>query len=300
MSVISGHHERIPDDSPADSLPAAGRMGGWAVGLVAPVLVAWTHRSLIDRMARREIAARYRGSMLGLGWAVITPLVMLGVYTFVFAVVLKARWSVAGSDAGGTGAFAARLFLGLILFQILASMMTETPALLRQNSGLVKKVVFPLEALVMIRLQVALFDFLAGFLVFLAIGWLIGGGMSWGILLVPLAALPVALLGLGIGWLLSGLGAYFSDLSPLAATAATFLMFMSGVFYPTEIVPERWMWVIDFNPVAQALDAARGLAFEPMRFDAVRFGILVIASWIVALVGLAVFRRVRGGFADVL
>jgi len=305
MSAITGHHERIPDAGPPDSPPGATRRVGSSISgpidaIFGPIRVAWTHRALIDRMARREIAARYRGSVLGLGWAVVTPLAMLGVYTFVFAVVLKARWTVAGSDAGGTGAFAARVFLGLILFQLVSSMMTQTPTLLRQNRSLVKKVVFPLEALVLIRLRVALFDFATGFVVFLAVGWLIGGGIGWGVLLIPVAAVPIALLALGIGWLLSGLGAYLNDLAPLAATASILLMFMSAIFYPVEIVPERWSWVIDYNPVAAAIDNARGLAFEPMRFDAVRFGLLLVASWVAAVLGLAVFRRVRGGFADVL
>lgn len=297
MSSIAGHHERIPDGPPTDS-PA--RSGGPLRAVIAPASTVWIHRALINRMADREIAARYRDSLLGLTWAIITPLAMLGVYTFVFAVVLKARWGTVGSDAGGTGAFAARVFLGLILFQLFAAMMTQTPGLLRQHRALVKKSVFPLEALVVIRLRVALFDFAAGLLVFLALGWFIGGGMSWGVLLAPLAALPVALLGLGVGWLLAGLGAYLKDLAPIAATAATLILFMSAVFYPIEIVPDRWACAIAFNPVAAAIDTARGLAFEPLRFDAARFGLLLAGSWLAAALGLAIFRRVRWGFADVL
>lgn len=297
MSAISGHHERIPDGAQADK---GGPMAGLARVVLGPAGVAWTHRSLISRMAKREIAARYRGSILGFGWAVVTPLVMLGVYTFVFAVVLKARWSVVGSEMSGTGAFAVQVFLGLILFQLLASMMTQTPLLLKRNASLVKKVVFPLEALVVIRLWVALFDFAAGFLVFLMLGWLIGGDMGWAVVLVPVAAVPIALLGLAFGWLLSGLGAYLNDLEPVAATGATLVLFMSAVFYPPEIVPDRWSWVIDFNPVAAAIDTARGLAFQPLRFDALGFVLLTAAAWVAAIAGLAVFRRVRGGFADVL
>lgn len=297
MSAISGHHERIPDGTPTDS-PAA--RGGMLRALTAPASVAWTHRSLINRMANREISARYRDSLLGVAWAIITPLAMLGVYTFVFAVIMKRPWSTSDSEVGDTGAFAARVFLGLILFQLFAALMTQTPGLLKQHRSLVKKSVFPLEALVVIRLRVALFDFAAGLLVFLALGWIIGGGMTWGVLLAPLAALPIALLGLGVGWLLAGLGAYLKDLAPLAATAATLIMFMSAVFYPIDIVPDRWSWVIAFNPVAAAIDTARGLAFEPFRFDVARYGLVLVGSWLAAAFGLAVFRRVRWGFADVL
>lgn len=297
MSAITRQDERIPDTIRADK---PGRAGGLAGPLIGPASVVWTHRSLISRMARREISARYRGSALGYAWAIVTPLVLLAVYTFVFAVVLKARWSVAGSEAGGTGAFAARVFVGLILFQLVASMMTQTPLLLRRHNALVKKVVFPLEALVVIRLAVALFDFAMGYAVFLAIGWLISGDLTLGVLLVPVAAVPLAMLGLGLGWLLSGLGAYLNDLEPVAGTAVTLILFMSAVFYPMEIVPDRWSWVIHLNPVAAAIDTARGLAFAPIRFEPLRFGLLLLGAWASACVGLAVFRRVRGGFADVL
>jgi len=247
-------------------------------------------------MARRDITARYRNSVLGWAWAVFTPLIMLGVYTFVFAVVLKARW---GEDTG-TSTFAARLFLGLILFQLFGAMMTQTPGLMRQNANLIKKVVFPVETLVPVRLATALFDFGMGFLVFLAIGWLLTPDLGWGVLLVPIAAIPVALLGLGVGWLLAGLGAYLSDLGPVAATLTTVVLFLSAVFYPIEIVPDRWVWMVRLNPVAGSIDTARGLAFGPLTFDAVRFGVLIAVGWIASCLGLGVFRRVRWGFADVL
>ncbi|MCC5822412.1 MAG: ABC transporter permease [Phycisphaerales bacterium] len=280
----------------AQADPRSDALRGVPAGVLGPWAVLRRHRSLIARLLRRDIAARYRGSALGIGWAVITPLLMLGVYTFVFTGVLRARWG----EHGATGDFAARLFLGLIIFQILARVMAESPGLLRQNSGLVKKVVFPVEVLVPVRLGSALFDALAGFLIFLAIGWLLAGPPAWSVVLAPVAAVPVALMALGTGWLLAGLGAYLTDLGPIAATAATVILFMSAIFYPIEIVPEQWRWVMHWNPVAVAIDTARGLAFAPAFFDAARFALLLVFSWLTAWAGLGVFRRVRGGFADVL
>ncbi len=300
MTTATGQPEPIPQAAPPaqrDAFsPPAPRSGPGVGAAVAPFSVLWTHRAVIARMARRDITARYRNSVLGWAWAVVTPLIMLGVYTFVFAVVLKARW---GED-GGTSTFAARLFVGLILFQLFGSMMTQTPGLMRQNANLIKKVVFPVETLVAVRLMTALFDFAMGFLVFLAIGWLLTPDLSWGVVLVPIAALPVALLGLGVGWLLAGLGAYLTDLGPIAATLTTVVLFLSAVFYPVEIVPDRWLWMVMLNPIAGSIDTARGLAFGPLTFDAVRFGVLTAVGWVAACVGLAVFRRVRWGFADVL
>lgn len=286
MSSVPAQFDRLHD--------ARGAIPG---GVFGPGLVVWRHRSLIWRLTVREVAGRYRGSVLGVGWSVLTPLLMLGVYTFVFAVVLRARW---GEAEAGTGGFAARLFLGLILFQVLGRLMAEAPMLMKQNRNLVRKVVFPLEVLVVVRLGSALFDALAGFAVFLAIGWLLDGPPAWSVVLVPVAALPVALLALGAGWLLAGLGAYLPDLGPVAATAATVVLFMSAVFYPVSIVPDAWRWALELNPVAVSIDVARGLAFAPAHFDPARYAVLLAVSWLVAWAGMLVFARVRGGFSDVL
>lgn len=71
-------------------------VAGFGAGPFALFQTAWHHRSLILRLARREIDARYRGSVLGIVWAVLNPILMLAVYTFVFSVVFQARWGATG------------------------------------------------------------------------------------------------------------------------------------------------------------------------------------------------------------
>ena len=136
----------------------------------------WLNRRLIARLARRDIVARYRGSLGGLLWTVATPVIMLAVYTFVFSVVFQARW---GSQelAQGRAQFALVLFAGLLVHGLLAETLNAAPALVAANANYVKKVVFPLETLPVIQLCVALFQCLAGVAVLLAAQWLLGGGV---------------------------------------------------------------------------------------------------------------------------
>src|SRR6476469_7782241 len=105
----------------------------------------WHNRQLILRMTRREIAARYRGSVIGLAWSFITPLLMLMVYTFVFSVVFKARWKTGGTESRAD--FAIILFAGLIVFSLFAEIVNQSPSQIVSNPNYVKKVVFPLEIL---------------------------------------------------------------------------------------------------------------------------------------------------------
>ncbi|MDO9069050.1 MAG: ABC transporter permease, partial [Deltaproteobacteria bacterium] len=115
------------------------------------------HRALLRQFMRREVLGRYRGSLLGLGWAFVLPLAMLAVYTFVFAGVFRLRWP--GAEEAGGVVFALRLFAGLIVFQLVAEVLGRAPTLVTAQPNLVKKVVFPLELLPFVSLGVALFHF---------------------------------------------------------------------------------------------------------------------------------------------
>jgi len=106
---------------------------------VANLFPSAAQRHLIFTLVRREVAARYRGAMLGNLWALFTPLFMLAVYTFIFSVVFKARWS-GGSDSRSE--FALVLFAGLMVFNLFAECFNRAPRLILDNVNYVKKVVF--------------------------------------------------------------------------------------------------------------------------------------------------------------
>src|SRR5690606_24493403 len=116
--------------------------------------------SLALQLTQREIAGRYRGSLLGIAWSLLTPLFMLAIYTFVFATIFKARWTSATPNgetvAYPMGEFAIILFAGLIVFQLFAEVVNRAPGLILENVNYVKKIVFPLDILPVVALGSAL------------------------------------------------------------------------------------------------------------------------------------------------
>src|SRR5262249_43830196 len=122
-------------------------------------LSAWRNRVLIRRLTERQLSARYRGSILGLLWTIMTPLLMLGVYTFVFGIVLPVKWIL---PEGARGNFALLLFSGLIIYTFFAEVVSRAPSLMLENTAYIKKLVFPLEALVYANLSTALVNLLIG------------------------------------------------------------------------------------------------------------------------------------------
>ena len=123
------------------------------------------YRPVFRQFLRREVLGRYRGSMLGVSWAFINPLLMLGVYTFVFVEVFKARWP--GAEQSGGLAFALRLFAGLMVFNLFSEVVARAPTLISEQANLVKKVAFPLELLPFISIGSALFHFFLSTLILL-------------------------------------------------------------------------------------------------------------------------------------
>ena len=122
-------------------------------------------KDLIFQFSIREITDKYKGSYFGLLWLFITPFVMLTVYTFVFSVIFKAKWSIAQEQSGIQ--FALILFCGLIIFNLFSECVTRSPSIINAHANYVKKINFPLEILPIAILMSALFHFIVNFIILL-------------------------------------------------------------------------------------------------------------------------------------
>lgn len=256
------------------------------------------HRALIGRMARRELVARYRGSFGGLLWAVITPIVMLGVYTFVFSVIFNARWG--GVDDQNRAQFAVVLYAGLLIHGLLAETLNAAPNLIAANTNYVKKVVFPLEVLPAVSLCTAFFQFLIGVAVLLVAGWLFNGVVPITAPLVVLVLIPLVLLTLGVAWFLAALGVYVRDVGQVTLVGTTILLFVSPVFFPVTAVPAAFRAIIYVNPLTFLIEQGRNVLIWGRAPDVPGLLAFSVGAFALAWLGYAWFQATRKGFADVL
>lgn len=257
----------------------------------------WRHRELIKQFTKREVIGRYRGSYLGILWSFINPLLMLVVYTFVFSVVFKARWSV---ESSSKTEFALILFCGITAFNMFAEIVTRAPGLILSNANYVKKVVFPLEILPVVVLGSALIH--AGIsLSILTIGLVVlQGAFYWTITFLPLVLLPLMLLSLGLGWFFASLGVFLRDVGHIIGVAVQVLMFLSPIFYPVSAIPVEVQFFYHINPLTYVVEDMRRIMIWGQLPN---WGWLIlgtILSGLVAILGHAWFQKTRGGFADVL
>lgn len=261
----------------------------------------WHHRYLVWQLTRREVAARYRGSAFGMLWALLTPLSMLAVYTFVFGYVFKARWStVPGQD--GLAEFALTLFTGQVLFQLFADTIIRAPGLIVGVPSYVKRVVFPLEVLLLPVVASAIFHYLVacGILLFF-LCW-VHGGIPWTAVLLPVVVVPVVLLALGLGWLLSSLGVYFRDIGQGIGIVMQVLLFATPVFYPISAFSGHYYGrlLLYLNPLAFPLEGARQVLVWGVMPDWLTVAGGTVLAALVAQFGYVWFSKTKRGFADVL
>ena len=255
------------------------------------------HLALLRRLAWREVASRYRGSWLGLAWAVFNPLLMLAIYSFVFGVVFTPR--LTSSASAGRLDFALSLFAGLIVFNFFAEVLTRAPGLITANPNYVKKVVFPLALLPLAAVVAALFHAVIGSLILIAALAVTGSLSPWSWAL-PLAWLPLVLLVLGLAWALAALGVYLRDIGQIIGMATTALLFLSPVFYPVAALPPALVPWVYCNPLTLPIETTRALL---MGGQMPGTGVLLIyttVALLTAAAGWAWFEKTKKGFADVL
>jgi lipopolysaccharide transport system permease protein len=259
----------------------------------------WRHRDLIVLLTEQEVAQRYRGSYLGAVWSLITPILMLSVYAFVFSVVFQARW---GELAGSlrTGEFALTLFGGLIPFGVFSEVVNRAPSIVLDMPNYVKKVVFPLEILPVVAVGAAVAHSLISSAILLAASLAFSGYVSPTVVLLPLAYVPLVLLTVGLGWFLASLGVYVRDIGQVIAVFTQVLLFLSPIFYPVSAVPEHFRFILHVNPLTGILGGFRSTLLWGAAPAWGPWAGLSVASAAVALLGYAWFMQTKKGFADVI
>lgn len=256
------------------------------------------HKSLIGQLVWRDLSARYRNSMLGALWLLIQPLLQLAVYSFVFQMVLRARWDVV-TEAGAQVPFGIVLFAGLLLHAVIADALTRGPSLVTSNPTFVKRVIFPLETLPIVSVISALVLLLLSLVLLAIVTFILVGPLPIAGLLAIVPVLLLGAIGLGLAWLMAGLGVYVPDLSQFTPLLATLLLFTAPVCYPKGMVPEQYQWLLWLNPLTVPVENTRSLLFTGVA-DWAQIGLYGVVAVLVLVLGGVAFKKMRGGFADVI
>lgn len=260
----------------------------------------WKSRELLWNLAWRELTQRYKGSFLGLIWAILMPLVMLIVYTFVFSVIFKAKWSSDLSKNTTSIDYALILLAGLTPFNIFSEVTTRSPWLILNMPNYVKKVIFPLEVLSPAILISSLLNSIINVFLICLGNFILNEKISETLYLLPLAYLPLIFLCLGISWFLSSLGVYIRDIGQAITVVVQMLFFISPVFYSADAIPQHLQFLFKVNPLATIIIGFRNVLLWGKPLPWLEWLFWTILNYLFALAGYLWFIKTRKGFADVL
>lgn len=266
--------------------------------LVIAIIPPMRYRYLFQQMVRRELRQKYKGSSVGILWYFIHPLVLMGAYTLVFSVMLKAF--------GDIPHYPLFLLVGLVVWVFFSqALLAAAPCLVRQ-APLVRKVAFPREVVPgsVATVQMVTFSLMLAILAPVALA--IRGTLDWQLLLLPVIALAMFAMVLGLSMLVSVLHAYYRDVEPILTAMLLPWFFVTPIFFRIEDLPgsQTHPWIADMlrwaNPVAPFIEATRDVLFigRVPGLDTLAY---VLGAGTVALTaGWLVFRRLQRELAVVL
>lgn len=256
------------------------------------------HRELIVAYTKREFEAAHRGTYLGLVWSVLSPLIMLALFAFVFGGIFGGKFN---SKAHETPAeFALALFVGLSFFNAFAQAMGAASGLVIGNAPFVKTLAFPLEILPVSSVLNALLNLMIAQGICFTASLIMYGSLHWTVVWMPIHVVCIALLGLGISWFLSSLSVFVRDTPALIGPINTVLMFGSGCFFPLSVMSPRMRAILEINPLAVIIDQTRGCLLYGQSPSLYRLAYVFVFSVIFAVLGYVFFMKTKPAFSDVI
>jgi lipopolysaccharide transport system permease protein len=279
--------------------PGSGVAGEFAesLGLITPLERAWHFRELIRAVVRRELMARFSGSILGWLWAIFGPLLMLSVYTVIFSHAVGIRASTASH---GVANYSLNIFVGLIMFNLFAELAYRAPALLHEHVNFIKKSIFPSETLAWIAGIRAIVYAGISFCVLLFFELLITHSLPPTILLLPFVIVPFFLFLIGVSWFLMALGSFTRDVMHLMASIVPVFMFATPIFYSFDDVPPVLRIILRVNLVGDYVELMRDIVLLDRIPNPWLYLGTVIVSLLIFRSAYRFYMRYKNVFVDII
>ncbi len=242
----------------------------------------WEYRSLLRLLVARELTLRYKRSVLGVWWTLLNPLFTIGVFWLVFSQIF--------SRDGGGAPFIVYLTAGVLHAGFFSQGVTAAGEGIVAGRGILAKVHVPPDVFSFAAAIAAAVNFGISLIPLILILLIQGVGVPWTFLLVPISIVAMLMFVAGLGLLVASVAVRFYDVLDLVRVLTMLVMYLSATFYPISIIPERWQWVIEINPVYHHLVIFRAFSYGGP-FSWVSLGV-TLGSGVVALaVGVWVFSR---------
>jgi homopolymeric O-antigen transport system permease protein len=253
----------------------------------------WARRELIYVLGRRDVAIRYKQSLIGALWAIVQPLALAGVFTLFFGVL-------ADVDTGTDVPYPVFAILGMVTWLFFANAITKVSTSMVASSTLVSKVYFPRLVIPVASTLAPVVDFVIGFVVALLVVLAYGIVPPLQVLLVPLLVPIVLLVVLSFGVWLAALDVKYRDVDNIVPFLVLVGLFITPIIYPFSNVPEAYQPLYGLNPMVGVMELMRWMVLPGAAFPAWLVLITFVEAVVLLVTGILYFNRAERSFADLI
>ncbi len=248
------------------------------------------HRQLLSELTKREIAQRYKQSILGYFWVILNPLAQMFVMSFVFSKL----FNIVGLGVP----YSIFLFAGLLPWTLFAGSLSSAANALVGNAGLLSKIYFPREILVASTILAKIVDYFLASLIVIFMMILFKVSVTWNILWFIPIFLIQNLFSYALGIILSAFNLFYRDIQYLLSLILLIWMYLTPIVYSAETFPERYRWIFQFNPMAIIINAYREVILAGGAPNFMSLGIAALLSVVLFILAFRLFKKLEGQFAD--
>ena len=248
----------------------------------------YNYRELLKSNVKKEIRGKYKGSILGVLWSFLNPLLQVLVYAIVFPYIMRIK----------TENYLQYLIVGIIPWTFFITVINQGMIAVRTNAGIIKKVYFPREILPISVALSGLVNFFISCIIILIFCIFGGIGVSWHLVLLPVFAIIQFFLTLGIVLALSAINIYIKDVEYIVQFFINMMFYATPILYSTTLFPERMRWILYVNPLTELIEAYRDIFMYHQLPGLFLFLYLIGITIIVFFIGLTIFRKLEKGFAE--
>lgn len=253
----------------------------------------WNYRELAYNLAKRDITVRYKQTRIGLGWAIISPIVNMIITTFIFG-------NLAGLQSDGNSPYFIMVYAGSVPWGIISGAILNGSGTFIANAGIMNKVYFPRILSPIGSAMAKLFDSLVSMSILIILMLATGYFPTWRFLLFAPMMLLCLVLGLSIGFFLSSFNVKWRDLQQAIPFIVGIVQYLTPVMYSINEIPDKLRLIYCLNPATGLIQAFKWCIIKDITFDTTSF--LIAIAWIVVLVPLGIhnFRKTERNFVDIV
>ncbi len=254
----------------------------------------WRYRELFLILAWRDVAVRYKQTVIGIAWAIIRPFLTMVVFTVIFGRVAKL-------PSDGNAPYALMVFAGMLPWSFFSTSLSEASNSLIGNASLISKVYFPRLIIPVATVVTAFVDFLISFVILVGLMLYYRFAPGWSMLLLPFFMLLAVLASLGPGLWITALNVKYRDFRYVIPFIVQFGLYVSPVGFSSKVIPDQWRLLYSLNPMVGVIDGFRWCILggdSPIYWPGFFLSLIVVTFFL--WLGISQFRKMEKTFADLI